>query len=113
MSVIEVASAAAPTALVVAAPTILTTQTAPGVYQLTIDTFNLVAGDVLVIRSRIMVVSGGSSRLFEEEVLAGVTAAKMWTTEPISVAWEVQYELEQTAHGGSGGKVIPWAVLRS
>lgn len=110
MSVIEVASAAAPTALTIAAPSILTTETTPGVYQLTVDTNNLVSGDILVIRSRLVIVSGGTSRLFEEEVLAGVTAAKMWTTEPVSVAWEVQYELEQTA---GTGRIFPWAVLRS
>lgn len=110
MSVTEVASASAPSALTLVTPSTLTTQTTAGVYQLIIDTTNLVAGDILVVRSRIKVVSGGSSRLFEEEVAAGVTASKAWSTEPIAIAWEIIYELEQTT---GTGRVVPWSALRS
>lgn len=110
MTVIEVASASAPTALTLNTPSTLTTETTPGVYQLVIDAANLSGGDILVVRSRIIIVSGGSTLLLEEEVLAGVLGPKAWMTEPIGITQSVSYELEQTA---GTGRVIPWAVLRS
>jgi hypothetical protein len=110
MSVVEVDFASAPTALVLDTPTSLDIETTPGVYQLVLDTNALIAGDILVIRSKIKVVSGGTARLFEEEVVAGVTASKAYSTEPVAVAWEIEYELEQT---DGVGAVVPWSVLRS
>lgn len=110
MSVIEVDSESAPAALTLDTPSTLVTETTAGVYQLIIDTNNMAAGDVLVVRSKLKVVSGGTSRLFEEEVLAGITSSKAWSTEPIAIAWEIIYELEQT---DGTGRIIPWSVLRS
>jgi hypothetical protein len=109
MSVIEVAGASAPSALVLDTPTLLDSQSTAGVYQLFIDTNNMAAGDVLIIRSRVKVVSGGTARLFEEKVLGGVTGPKAFCTEPIEVAWYVEYELEQTE---GTGRIFPWSVVR-
>ncbi len=110
MSVVEVDFASAPAALTLDVPDSLSIQTTPGVYQMVLDTNAMVAGDILVIRSKIKVVSGGTARLFEQEVVAGVTAAKAYSTEPVAIAWEIEYEIEQT---DGVGAVIPWSVLRS
>ena len=109
MSVIEVNSASAPTALVIDTPTTLVTETTVGVYQLFIDSNALAAGDVLVVRSKIKIVSGGTARLLEQKVIGGVTGEKAWCTDPVMVAHEIQYELEQT---DGTGRSIPWSVLR-
>lgn len=110
MSVIEVAVDGAPAALVIATPTTLTTETTAGVYQAVLDMNNLAANDLLIVRSKIKVVSGGTSRVLEEYTLAGVTAQKIMMTEPIPIAWEVIYELEQVA---GTGRSIPYSILRS
>lgn len=109
MSVIEVDGASAPAALTLDTPAVITSQTDPGVYQLFIDTNNMAAGDVLIVRSRVKVVSGGTARLFEEKVLGGVTGPKAFCTEPVEVAWHIEYELEQTE---GTGRIIPWSVVR-
>lgn len=110
MSVLEVASDASPTALTLAAPVTLTTQTTPGVYQLVVDGNNLVGTDILIVRTKIKIVSGGTSRLLFEEVVPAGSIEKIWSTEPMSIAWEVVYEIEQVA---GTGRVIPWSALRS
>lgn len=109
MSVVIVDSASAPSALVLDTPTVLDSETTPGVYQLFVDTNAMLAGDVLIIRSRVKVVAGGTARLFEERVLGGVTGPKAWCTDPIMVGDYVEYELEQTE---GTGRSFPWSVVR-
>lgn len=109
MSVIEVDFEASPAALVLDTPTNLVTETTPGVYQLFLDSNALAAGDILVVRSKIKVTSGGTARTLEQKVLGGITSDKAWCTDPVMVAHEVIYELEQT---DGTGRSIPWSVVR-
>jgi hypothetical protein len=109
MSVVEANSASAPAALTLDTPTTLDTDTTAGVYQLFLDTNALAAGDVLIVRTKMKVTSGGTTRLFEQKVLAGVTGPKAFCTEPVMIAHYVEFELEQT---DGTGRSIPWSVVR-
>lgn len=86
---------------------------AAATYQLVVDTINMAAGDVLVLRIYHMTLTSGTRRVAYVQTYTGVQAADDLIKEsvPISTALTdsgaVRATLQQTA---GTGRVFPWAL---
>lgn len=72
------------------------------VTQLFVNVDNMVAGDTIIIREKIKVLTGDSVALVRATTLTGVNgtlpeSAVIFTTDPLSGPYGVTYTLEQTA----------------
>lgn len=83
------------------------------VTQLFVNVDNMAAGDVLVIREKIKVLTGDSVALIRSFTLSGVDgglpgSALIFQTDPLSSPYGVTYSLHQTAGTNRDYK---WAVI--
>jgi hypothetical protein len=76
-------------------------------FQVFVDTANMVAADVLEIRIKRKVISAGTIRQVVVSVLAGAQSDPCWVSEAILLrhGWDVT--LKQTA---GTGRVFPWSI---
>ena len=87
----------------------LTTQTTAGTYVLVVETTNMVAGDVLILRAKTKVKSGGTSRLAYMATYAHAQTEVNKYSVPIPIDTEVIFTLEQT---DGTGRAFPWNALK-
>jgi hypothetical protein len=87
----------------------LDTQTVAGVYVLVVDTTNLVAGDIVILRLKVKAVHDGSSTLAYMATFANVQSEPVKFSIPIPVDSEIIVTLEQT---DGTGRVFPWNLLK-
>lgn len=87
----------------------LATQTALGIYVLCVDTANMLAGDVVVIRVKTKYATGGSSRTAYTFTYGDVQTEPNKYTIPVPVDTEIAVTLQQTA---GTGRTFPWNLLR-
>jgi hypothetical protein len=87
----------------------LDTETTPGVYVLVVDTANLVAGDIVLLRIKTKYTTGGTSRLAYIKEFAGVQTEPNKYSVPVPVDAEIVCTLEQT---DGTGRDFPWNLLR-
>jgi hypothetical protein len=90
----------------------LTTQTGIGTYVLTVDTMNMVNGDVLELRIYTKVRASGNTQLAYSAVYAHAQGVlnKYSVPIPLPTDREIIFTLKQTAPV-SGGRAFPWGVL--
>lgn len=89
----------------------LTTQTAAGVYVLVVDTNNMVNGDVVILRIKTKVLSGGTTRLAYPAYYAHAQSDKNKYSVPVPIpaSREIVATLEQT---DGTGRAYPWEMLK-
>lgn len=93
----------------------LTTGAVAGVYELLIDTVNMAAGDVVELRIKQRVLTGGTVRVVQYQSYAGAqpTDDLIKVSLPVSndlvEAGAVDFTLKQTA---GTGRAFPWKVVR-
>lgn len=87
----------------------LDTETTAGVYVLVVDTANLVAGDIVVLKLKTKCLSGGTSRLAFQAVYANLQAEPMKYSPPVPADIEVVATLEQT---DGTSRNFPWSLLK-
>lgn len=86
----------------------LDTRSSAGVYQLLVDTTNLVNGDVLELRVKVKARSAeGSAKLAYMGTYANVQAYPIVASVPVSCTYGV-FTLKQTA---GTGRAFPWSVV--
>ncbi len=107
MAVTEVASGTQ--AATIGTEHTLSTQTGAGVYTLVVDLADLAAGDIVTLRLKTKVLSGGASRLAFVAEYAHAQAAPAAVSVPVPVAHEITATLEQTA---GTGRSFDWSLLR-
>lgn len=93
---------------------VLDTLTDAGVYVVNVDTGNMAAGDVVELRVKKPVLSGGTARILFYAMFAGVqpTEDVLKTSVPIVVdatAAACEVTLKQTL---GTGRAFPWSVLK-
>lgn len=86
----------------------LATVTTAGTYVLVVDTNAMVAGDVLELRIKTKVRSGGTSRLAYSVIYAHTQADPQKYSVPVPANIEFVATLKQTA---GTGRAFTWAVL--
>ena len=74
----------------------LDTQTTAGVYVLVVNTVNMVAGDILVLRLKTKAVHDGTSRSAYSAVYSGVQAEIQKYSPPVPIDTEIICTLQQT-----------------
>lgn len=87
----------------------LDTETTAAVYVLVVDTSNMVAGDIVILRIKTKYATGGTSRLAFQAVYAHVQAEPNKYSPPIPVDTEIIATLEQT---DGTGRDFPWNLLK-
>ena len=86
----------------------LATVTTAGNYLLLVDTNALALGDELILRVKLKVLSGGTTRLAFQATYKNVVGEPIIQSIPVSVVEEAIFTLEQ-ATGTS--RSFPWAVV--
>lgn len=105
---------------VIATEHVLSSPNVAGRYQLALDLDAMVAGDVLEVRAYRMVLTGGTSQLYEYRAYYGVDGnvaggAKVilipdtWVGTTLTDATGLQFSITQTL---GTGRSFPWAVLK-
>lgn len=87
----------------------LATITDAGTYVLAVDTINMVNGDILELRAKVKVLSGGTTRQYVLAVYANAQGDPIKMSIPVPTLHEVVYTLKQTA--GAAGRDFPWEVI--
>ena len=82
------------------------------VTQLLVNTDNMVAGDVIVIKEKVKVLTGDAVALVKSTTLSGIDgslpgSAVIFATDPLACTFGVTYTLQQTAGTNRDYK---WAV---
>ncbi|MDF2969696.1 MAG: hypothetical protein K0R61_146 [Microvirga sp.] len=108
MAIALVNGANAPSALVVATPSTLITETTAATYIVNVNTTNLVAGDVLEVVVEIKPYTSASFFELYREPFAGPTITPLQQVVVPSVV-EIKVSLLQTA---GTGRSVPWSVWR-
>lgn len=85
----------------------LATVTGTKFYQLWVDLNDLVDGDVLVVRAKYKVLSGGTSRILYQATYTHAQGEPIVCTVPIASDQELVFSLIQA----TGTASIPWKVL--
>lgn len=86
-----------------------------GTYQLVVDTVNMVAGDVLFLSIKLMVLTGGTARYVYQARYDGLQATSDLIKVSVPVSTELTdatalvFELNQTA---GTSRSFPWKILR-
>lgn len=88
----------------------LATETVAGYYTLVVDTVNMVADDVLILKLKTKALSGGVSRLAYQAMFAHVQEEKIKYSVPVPVDVEIVATLTQS-EGTS--RDFPWSLLKS
>lgn len=86
----------------------LATITSNDTLQLIVDTANMAAGDVLILRVKTKVLSGGTTRLVQEAIYANAQSIPIKYSDPIMSDQEAVFTLEQT---DGTGRSYPWKVM--
>lgn len=87
----------------------LDVETSAEVYVLVVNLANLTTGDVVVLRVKPKVLSGGSAALAFEQAYSGPQTEDVVYSEPVPSAHSVTFTLEQT---DGTGRAFEWSVLR-
>ena len=87
----------------------LDTESTAGVYTLCVDTKNMVAGDIVVLRIKTKFAAGGTSGIAFEATYANVQAEPLKYSPPVPIITEIVCTLEQT---DGVGRDFPWNLLR-
>lgn len=87
----------------------LDTITPDGSYALQLDTANMVAGDILIVREKVKVRSTGTTRLVQSSRFAHVQAEPVKIFIPKPSTNEVVYTIEQT---DGTGRAFPWEIVQ-
>lgn len=85
----------------------LTTLDGAGTRVLGVDLNNLAAGDIVILRIKTAVRSGGTERTLHEATFAGPAADPVVQSPPAVLATGGTVTLQQTA---GSSRVFPWAV---
>ena len=88
----------------------LATQTAAGWYTLVVDTVNMVADDVLILKFKTKCLTGGVSRLAYQAMFAHVQEEQIKYSVPVPIDIELVVTLTQS-EGTS--RDFPWSLLKS
>lgn len=87
----------------------LATPTTSGIYQLSVDVSAMAAGDILELRIKKKVLTGGVVRVAAQTVLydAQPTDGLIWESDPFTAPFGVTATLKQTA---GTGRAFPWSL---
>lgn len=85
-------------------------ETVDGYYQLVVDTSAMVAGDVLVLRAKLKVKSGGTARIIAAATFRDAQAEPAAVSVPIPNIYGLTFTLEQT---DGTGRSYDWSILRA
>ena len=86
-----------------------TPETTDGIYQLFVDTANMVAGDILELRIKEKVVSAGTIRQVLLATLAGAQSDPGWASPSLILLHGWDMTLKQTA---GTGRSFPWSIRK-
>lgn len=86
----------------------LATITGIGTYTLSLDLNALASGDLLTVRIKNKVGTGGTTRLAYQQSYSGAQTEAVVFSVPIPSLNEVVFTVEQTA---GTGRVIPWEII--
>lgn len=86
----------------------LATETTAGVYCLVVDTANMVAGDVVILKLYTKYASGGTSRVAFQVLYSDIQADPIKYSPPVPIDTEIKATLEQT---DGTGRAFPWNLL--
>ena len=86
-----------------------TPETTDGIYQVWVDTANMVAGDIVELRVKEKVISSGTIRQVMVTTLSGAQSDIAWVSPSLILlhGWDVT--LKQTA---GTGRVFPWSIRK-
>ena len=87
----------------------LDTETDAGVYVLVIDTSNMAAGDITILRIKTKDKSGGTSRLAYSATYANIQGEPHKYSVPVPIDTEIVCTLEQT---DGTGRNYDWNLLK-
>jgi hypothetical protein len=88
----------------------LATITDAGTYMLAVDLNNLINDEVVELRAKVKVLSGGTTRNYLLAIYAHVQSDPVVMSIPIPVLHEVVFTLKQTAV--ATGRDFPWEVIQ-
>lgn len=86
----------------------LATDTGGRTYCLVVDTGEMVAGDVLILRLKTKVLSGGTKRLAYSATFSDAQGEPQKYSIPVPADVEIEATLEQT---DGTGRSYPWKIL--
>lgn len=87
----------------------LATITDAGSYQLQIDTSDMVNGDIVVVRAKLKVGSGGTTRTVLEHVMTNIQSTPVMVSDEFHTGREIIFTLQQQI----GTASFPWDVLQT
>jgi len=82
--------------------------TTAGTYLLAVDTTNMVAGDVLELRAKVKILTGGSERLLLIGQFAGAQVDVFKITIPVVSLYSVSFTLKQTS---GTSRAFDWNII--
>lgn len=85
----------------------LATETAVGVYVLTVDLSNMASGDTMTLRAKVKTLTGSTSTKESSITFTGAQDPAVFQSKPIAVEHEVVFTLQQTA---GTGRSFPWSL---
>lgn len=85
-------------------------QTDDGWYWLVVDTSNMVAGDILILRAKLKVKTGGTARTVARATFRDAQEQAAALSIPVPNIYGLQFTLEQT---DGTGRSYDWSVLKS
>lgn len=88
----------------------LAAETDAGIYVLAVDTTNLVAGDIVILRIKVKAVHDGSSLLAYAVTYSGAQVEVVKFSVPVPIDTEIVCTLEQT---DGTGRAFPWNLLKA
>lgn len=86
----------------------LATETSPNVYILAVNLSNMVADDIVTLRIKTKVLSGGSHALAFTATFSGAQPVDVVYSEPVPSVHSAQFTLEQT---DGTGRNYEWSVV--
>lgn len=88
--------------------TLGTSVTAAGTYVLEVDTTNMANGDVLELRAKTKVLTGGTEKQYLLATYANVQTDVVKMSIPVPSAYSISFTLKQTA---GTGRAFDWNIL--
>ena len=85
-------------------------ETVDAYYQLLVDASAMVNGDVLVLRGKVKVASGGTARIVMRATFRDVLEQDHLLSIPVPNIYGLIFTLEQT---DGTGRTFPWSILRA
>lgn len=91
---------------------ILAMTTQAGIYQLLVDTNDLVNGDIVILRCYVNATAPGSpanERAYFQQVFAHQQSDPVKCSIPVTAPYNCRWTLEQT--DGAAGRSFPWSLV--